>query len=671
MESSSSFPTAGYFPQRRRVLQACVNCRNRKTRCDGAKPRCRFCAAQNVECIYHDSQQLRIDPNTKVLLDRIQLLEDRILTSPRFSHSTVLAANNYPPNSGYTATSEGAAGSAISARDLEVPISLAHTGNANHVYEWPIVRHLLAQDIEESPSPDFGGYTRATDVFFETSSTSSDFDLPPESWRLFHDVSGDACIKSSLHYRNLVHLYFAGVNTFFPLLSRDNIIQTLDAISSMESGGMQDHTSTVPPAEYCLVLLVLCLATFVASGKSAIRLHVPDRSAGSHNPDYKMPLSDEVLWGKCKLLLGFLSSAHTLESAQCSMLASLYLGARGLVAEAYHWTHATAVKCEAMANIGVTVPGRVGALSESFRRLYWVAFILEGDFVSEVSITLPSGLARFEDLVPYPVFEHETRRATDANAPHSGSVDIHNHVATDQDQELFGFQISTNASLRRCLNRVNNVIYDVKEQSRITQPENVAWLLRVTQDLWAHYSALHRNVPDFLLTSAALGNDQQSNVFDITSSSPQSSIDGNLSNNPWNVVRLRGRYFAGQYIIHRPFIEYVLRNSEHLDANPFKSTVFDKCRACLEGCRGFIKTFDVDPANSITCLFASGMVTFTMTIILRISTIFPPLRGIMPADVEDTIRTGKRILERFSASIKEFAWHLSILQRLDASCDSM
>ncbi|KAF5593393.1 3-oxoacyl-reductase [Fusarium subglutinans] len=75
------------FPNRRRVIQACVNCRMRKTRCDAAQPRCGLCTSQNVDCVYRDAKQPKIDYNTQVLLERMQLLEDRILSSNSTSQS--------------------------------------------------------------------------------------------------------------------------------------------------------------------------------------------------------------------------------------------------------------------------------------------------------------------------------------------------------------------------------------------------------------------------------------------------------------------------------------------------------------------------------------------------------------------------------------------------------
>ncbi len=197
-------------------------------------------------------------------------------------------------------------------------------------------------------------------------------------------------------------------------------------------------------------------------------------------------------------------------------------------------------------------------------------------------------------MVPYPAFDNASSRREDDSAA----------IRTD---ELVAFQISTNVSIRRFLNRVNSVIFDTKSQGRMTQANYVSWLLRTTQDLWAHHSALYRNVPDFLLTSIPRVQ-QQGSPAETLPTTPEVLQSAGLGNNPWNVVRLMGRYYAGQYIIHRPFVEYVLLNLESIPNHPHRSAILERCRSCFDGCRGFIMVFDVDPANSVTCLFAAGMV---------------------------------------------------------------
>lgn len=55
-----------------------------------------------------------------------------------------------------------------------------------------------------------------------------------------------------------------------------------------------------------------------------------------------------------------------------------------------------------------------------------------------------------------------------------------------------------------------------------------------------------------------------------------------------------------------------------------------------------------------------------MVIILRVATICSAFREILPDDIEEAIFLGRRNLQRFRLSIREFEWHLGILDKLDA-----
>ena len=276
------------------------------------------------------------------------------------------------------------------------------------------------------------------------------------------------------------------------------------------------------------------------------------------------------------------------------------MGACGLVAEAFHWAHATAVKCESMARSYA----KNESIPDAFRRLYWISFIYECDFISEISIISPSGIARYEDKIPYPIFATET-----SNACLSASKSSEN--PTRGQEELVAFQITTNSAIRRFLNTVNSVVYDDKEQFRTRQSNYASWLLRISEDLWSHHSAIYRNLPEFLLTTSS--QDVPMTGTESTSpaslQSPTARIrDLPTGNNSWNILRLKGRYYAGQYIIHRPFIEFIVLNIDNFDTHPCKDAILKKSKSCLDGCMGFIKVFDVEVVNSLTCLFPTGMV---------------------------------------------------------------
>lgn len=56
-----------------------------------------------------------------------------------------------------------------------------------------------------------------------------------------------------------------------------------------------------------------------------------------------------------------------------------------------------------------------------------------------------------------------------------------------------------------------------------------------------------------------------------------------------------------------------------------------------------------------------------MVIILRVATICSAFREILLDDIEEAIFIGKRNLQRFGISVREFEWHLRILEQLDAA----
>ncbi|KAG9499446.1 hypothetical protein J7337_007902 [Fusarium musae] len=615
------------FPNRRRVIQACVNCRMRKTRCDAAQPRCGLCSSQNVDCVYRDAKQPKIDYNTQVLLERMQLLEDRILSSNSASQN-----QRAPPEASPTSHHDPQNDSTAEGREpvFEVQIPLSHTANANHVFSWSLVQTLLAEtstDLEELPS-----YADATEVFFQHQQSSkhpSTTSQPPSSWKLYDSSHCRSSLYDGIaRLRDLIHLYFRKVNIFFPLLLKSDILKIFDMVTAREFYGEND-TPMVDMPRYGLLLVVLCLALLSSGGQSDICLEDNHKPFSNSSKDPEDQLRSE-LWCKARLILGYVSTDMSLEAAQASMLAGIYMGASGAVAEAFHWAHATAVKCETMARL----QAKNESISDGFRRLYWISFIYECDFISEISIVSPSGIARYEDKIPYPAFNAESH-------PISPSVPESSEASAIRSQEeLVAFQITTNSAIRRFLNTVNTVVYDDKEQFRTRRSNYASWLLRISEDLWSHHSAIYRNLPEFLLSNPSqdvpmTGDDDTNSPASLQS--PTARIQGiPVGNNSWNILRLKGRYYAGQYIIHRPFIEFIVLNINNFESHPCKEAVLKRSKSCLDGCSGFIKVFDVQT-------------------------------DLLPQDVEGAIQAGKRNLARFGQSVAEFSWHIEILERIDVA----
>ncbi|KAG5803244.1 hypothetical protein H9Q74_009061 [Fusarium xylarioides] len=570
----------------------------RKTRCDAAQPRCGLCASQNVDCVYRDAKQPKIDYNTQVLLERMQLLEDRILSSNSTSQG-----QRAQPEASPTSHHDPQHDSTTEGREpvFEVQIPLSHTANANHVFSWSLVQTLLSENSADQQ--DLPSYADATEVFFQQQQNSKHPTtiLPPlSSWKLYDSSYFSSSQEDGIaQLQDLFHLYFTKVNIFFPLLLKRDILNIFESITAKEAYG-NDEIPMVNMPQYALLLVVLCLALLSSSGQSDICIDKSRNPLSNSSNIVEDQLRSE-LWCKARLILGYVSTDMSLQAAQASMLASIYMGASGAVVEAFHWAHATAVKCETMARL----QAKNESISDGFRRLYWISFIYECDFISEISIVSPSGIARYEDKIPYPAFTAE-------NHPISPSVPDSSEASSIRSQEeLVAFQITTNSAIRRFLNTVNSVVYDDKDQFRTRRSNYASWLLRISEDLWSHHSAIYRNLPDFLLSNPS----QDVTMTEADTSSPASlqsptaRIQGiPVGNNSWNILRLKGRYYAGQYIIHRPFIEFIVLNIENFESHPCKEAVLKRSKSCLDGCSGFIKVFDVETVNSLTCLFPTGMV---------------------------------------------------------------
>jgi hypothetical protein len=291
----------------------------RKSRCDAAQPKCGLCATQNVDCVYRDARQPKIDYNTQVLLERMQLLEDRLLSA-----SSSATRNNASGAQGVQQSyilPESATVAQVPVLEGQIPLS--HTANANHVFSWPLVQELLSEASKDRQ--DTEPYPDATDIFFLQRLDDHHFltmSQPPSSWKLFDDktISFRNSLDDTIYQlRGLIDLYFAKVNIFFPLLLKSDIIDIFNAMAAKEGYG-HEQIDTVEMPQYGLLLVVLCLALLSSSGQSNVRL---DGKHGNQQPS-SSPDDNRLmrhLWDKARLVLGYIPTDMSLTAAQGSMLA--------------------------------------------------------------------------------------------------------------------------------------------------------------------------------------------------------------------------------------------------------------------------------------------------------------------------------------------------------------
>ncbi|KAH7152633.1 fungal-specific transcription factor domain-containing protein [Dactylonectria macrodidyma] len=79
--SSGDKSHVGKSKERQRVSVACLPCREKRIRCDGALPQCQSCAGRGVACEYNFTENKRKPPSkvyVKALEERIRVLEQRL-----------------------------------------------------------------------------------------------------------------------------------------------------------------------------------------------------------------------------------------------------------------------------------------------------------------------------------------------------------------------------------------------------------------------------------------------------------------------------------------------------------------------------------------------------------------------------------------------------------------
>lgn len=284
----------------------------------------------DVECVYQDSQQPRVDPGIRMLLERIDGLEERLLSAPAFAGAPAPV-----PHPVYATTSVGNAVRTIhdhtnkndptaASNAPEIAYPLSHTASADHVLNWPIVQDLLSSSgfSRQTQEYELDSHKHgATDMFFGPSTLikSSIDEEVPASWRLFADVNMPDVQEVVEEYETLIRTYFDEVNIFFPLLSLSELLGHLDRVADVETRGGDLRSSRPSTAQYCRLLLVLCLGAFVRSSGHRVQLPGNSDQGGQYTQPDPTGLHNR-LWQKAMLLNGYVSAEVTVEAAQCTML---------------------------------------------------------------------------------------------------------------------------------------------------------------------------------------------------------------------------------------------------------------------------------------------------------------------------------------------------------------
>lgn len=155
------------YPRRRATI-ACEICRSRKSRCDGARPKCRLCTELNAVCVYREPG-IKLDAGDKLILEQLARIENMLhrgISSHMASNTSVSGASAdavSPATSNTTSddthtkrinTAGGLHAASLPLNGLGTwssnisTMPKTHTTPALHLLQWPVVRDLVNRQCD-------------------------------------------------------------------------------------------------------------------------------------------------------------------------------------------------------------------------------------------------------------------------------------------------------------------------------------------------------------------------------------------------------------------------------------------------------------------------------------------------------------------------------------------
>jgi len=170
---------------------------------------------------------------------------------------------------------------------------------------------------------------------------------------------------------------------------------------------------------------------------------------------------------------------------------------------------------------------------ECMRRIFWSCYILESDYLAELSALPQSGIANIESSIPLP-----------------GQYNTHSNVQEEEQSSLYFLAC---ISMRRLLNRVHHVLY-AKETGVSLDNARFPYVV----------SELNHQLEEWREFLPV--------AFKFTVDTQETSTEhGGF---------LRQRYLTCRSVIYRPYLTWVLTT----DMINSTDEVLESCRCCLDAC---------------------------------------------------------------------------------------
>ncbi|KAI5363550.1 putative zn(2)-C6 fungal-type DNA-binding domain-containing protein [Septoria linicola] len=406
------------YPRRRATI-ACEICRSRKSKCNGARPKCKLCTELNAECVYREPG-VKLDAGDKLILERLAhiegLLQSKLLNSVGspstaggpFSPATSNTASEDLHSKRLSTSMAGSGSVPLSGFGISLATNIstmpkAHTTPALHLLQWPVIRDLVSRQCDQQ-------------VLMQLEMVRPALDLQPV-FALDLDLAG----KPSSYAR----AFFDKVNVWYAVV---NVYTFATLCRQASAVGFRAGVET------CIVLLVLALGQAAHSGHSISR--VP-RGQTPPGMDYF-----NAAWS----LMPTIMIRNDVPSTQCHVLAAAYLMYLVRPLEAWNILCSASAKLQLLLQNPGTIPPQAKELSE---RIYWNILMIESDLLAELDLP-HTGIVQLEESMRLP-----------RSFPYDATMVSADDLLGDDDIWYFLAEIA----LRRLLNRVSHIIYSQKRYS--------------------------------------------------------------------------------------------------------------------------------------------------------------------------------------------------------------
>ena len=312
--------------KRRRIGQACTSCRNRKSRCNGARPACSLCVELGFDCFYEQPQMANAthaapSAPSNVYDDRLRSIEDTLKLLVRSTQppqhrdvADVLADRNSLANGasvlldefdGISADSEDDAidGMGVFADPEESDVRfLGPSSNIAFLRQISAATTSVLQAVGVVPTSDVESTQQGSIVTFTRPSSP-----PNKTSTQFasSDASRDIrALPAEQRVIQLLHLFFSDTGMLFPYVHHEEIVNTYFNLKRAQFVGVRRSW-------LCLLNVIFAFST---SG-----------SLRQNQPADDDTIESEVFFHRaCRLTEGFDRRRPTLEMIQCFLLMSQY-----------------------------------------------------------------------------------------------------------------------------------------------------------------------------------------------------------------------------------------------------------------------------------------------------------------------------------------------------------